>query len=479
MNADQTGAWPAVQSGKRLHPERLARGSYTVALLAEGQRAGRLGRTEALEAQSGLMRVLERLIRQRTKGESSSIAAETAESLLASILYATDLELRMAGEPERALERLRTEGIVRIHHCGVERVAGLFTDAKRLYGELRRSKLALPVDAYQLTIDESLPVFMKKYDVVFEAHNTMASIDYPLAADDTSLTGITYIHQYMERLLLETRLVGLFPLEDVLGLLADYGDVCRFDYRIELFNIFELVLEMALFSLLSGGSARELRLAPERLPGIKLRLAAWDLSTIRAWINRAQEELCREWALSDPQWLAYMRLGESNLAQRLHHAVRHDSLEAVVITTRAPRSKPETMSFGAADRMSDMQLRKRLEQLADCASAEAKIKLIQANFRSLHDYLDMLEADILYGAEYETLFAAFGDTELAVLAKITLYEELRGSSSDLLAAVHAKRSAEAEWQQRLLDFLNGLSARRLAAIGERLETLDVGEFSFR
>lgn len=51
-------------------------------------------------------------------------------------------------------------------------------------------KLDVPVDAYQMTIDESLPVFMKHYDIIFEAQNTMASIDYPLAIDDIQLQGV-------------------------------------------------------------------------------------------------------------------------------------------------------------------------------------------------------------------------------------------------------------------------------------------------
>lgn len=51
-------------------------------------------------------------------------------------------------------------------------------------------KLDVPVDAYNLTIDESLPVFMNNYNIIFEAQNTMASIDYPLAIDNMQLQGV-------------------------------------------------------------------------------------------------------------------------------------------------------------------------------------------------------------------------------------------------------------------------------------------------
>jgi hypothetical protein len=50
-----------------------------------------------------------------------------------------------------------------------------------------------------------LPIFLKKYNILFEAHNTMASIDYPLAVDDMSLQGVFYIRQYLERLHIESQ----------------------------------------------------------------------------------------------------------------------------------------------------------------------------------------------------------------------------------------------------------------------------------
>lgn len=110
----------------------------------------------------------------------------------------------------------------------------------------------MPVDAYTLTIDESLPVFMNHYNVIFEAQNTMASIDYPLAIDNIELQGVFYIKQYLERLLIETRFCHFFNHHDLMYVLANFGRICHFNYRIELFNIFELMINNAVFSLLSG-----------------------------------------------------------------------------------------------------------------------------------------------------------------------------------------------------------------------------------
>ncbi|WP_169834292.1 DUF6179 domain-containing protein [Paenibacillus donghaensis] len=103
-------------------------------------------------------------------------------------------------------------------------VSKCFEETKQLYNEVKKNKLDVPVDAYNMTIDESLPVFMKKYGIIFDAHNTMASIDYPLAIDDMRLQGIFYIKQYLERLQMETKFCHFFSHEDLLDTLVISGE---------------------------------------------------------------------------------------------------------------------------------------------------------------------------------------------------------------------------------------------------------------
>lgn len=251
-----------------------------------------LSRQDVYNIQVGLMRILQDLIRRYTQGESSSVTSETAESIMASFMYAVDAYTLRFANPDQAVTELKTGDIRIIYEKGVELVRQCFEETKQLYREIKKNKLDVPVDAYHMTIDESLPVFMKKYGIIFDAHNTMASIDYPLD-----------IRQYLEHLQMETRFCQLFSQQDMLELLTNYGKVCRFDYRIELFNIFELVLNNAVFSILSGGNANQVRISAYQYNQLN-RMFTWlNASQIASAIQKAMDRLQQK---TDPPLTDYM-----------------------------------------------------------------------------------------------------------------------------------------------------------------------------
>ena len=78
----------------------------------------------------------------------------------------------------------------------------------------------------------------------------MASIDYLLLFYDMSVKGVFYMKSYMETLLMETRFCRLFSDKEIQDLLMTMGRIYRIDYAKTLANIFELVLNAALFSVI-------------------------------------------------------------------------------------------------------------------------------------------------------------------------------------------------------------------------------------
>ncbi|ALS28108.1 hypothetical protein IJ21_27120 [Paenibacillus sp. 32O-W] len=472
-NGNQT---PATRG--KINPSSLKRNPYTLSLLNEGQRAGLLNDREIYRIQNQLLLILQNVIRRYTQGESSSVTAETAESMLASILYAADAYLLSLEDHDKAIACLKTADIAKLYEQGVERVRQCFDETKRLYDEVRQQKLDVPVEAYNTTIEESLPLFLKKYGIIFEAQNTMASIDYPLAVDDMRLQGVFYMKQYLERLQIENRFCLKFNQEDLLRLLKNFGSVCRFDYRIELFNIFELVFHHALFSILSGGGANQVRISSYQFEQLKRMFACADASAIDTMIHEAMHRLQHSLQISDPKSIDYMNQLKTDLVRRIVNAAEHHNLHAVIVTDREEKIKPVVLSFNAEDRMSDVRLRRLLDEIVRSETKEEKVRLIRSNFFSLHDYLDMLESDCLYGDEYEALYASFGDIELAILAKIVFYEELRSDSSDLAAIISRKKDAEPEWQKHLITFMKGLSAPRIRAIDTLIGNMDYEEIRF-
>lgn len=460
-----------------IRSSRLQRNPYTLSLMNEGLRAGLLTSQEMRGIQNTFMQILQELIKRYTQGESTSVTTETAESLLSSIMYAVDAYLFSLNDPEKAITQLKTMDVRQIYEKGVETVSRCFEETKQLYKEIKANKLEVPVDAYRMTIDEAIPVFLRKYGVIFDAHNTMASIDYPLAIDDMKLQGVFYMKQYLERLKLETEFCALFDQQELRDLLVHYGRECRFNYQIELFNIYELVLNNALFAILSGGEVGEIILSKPQYKSLEQQLLKLTEPQIRSVLAEAMNRLQNELPIA-PELKAYMDGHLEEFAQRVANAARHNNLQSIIITEKAEGVKSIVILFNEEDRMSDVQLRKRLHEIQACEQKQDKVMLILANFHSFHDYLDLLESDCLYEDEYDALFHAFGDKEIAILAKIVFYEELRSDSLDLPSMLSLNNDYPLEWQKRFVQYLSEMNRKQLQAIETCMDEMDYEQIKF-
>lgn len=362
---------------------------------------------------------------------------------------------------------------------GVERVQRCLEETKQLYKEVRRNRLDVAVEAYNATLDEAFPAFLKKYGVVFDAHNTMASIDYPLALDDMRLQGVFYMKQYLERLHMENKFCHLFDRAERMQLLDNFARVHRFDYRIELFNIFELMLHHAIFSILSGGESHRISISNFQFDRLKRLFHPTDRFRVRSLIHEALDRLLHDLQIREPEMKEYVRRCTGELVQRVVQTSRHDSLQSLVFADPKEPVRPASgISFHASDRMSDADLRKLIEKVLQCEHEEEKVRLIRSAVSSLYDYLDVLESDCLYGGEYRKLFATFSDTELAVLAKVVFYEELREGSLDFLNDPLHRPQYDREWESHLTDFFKRLNRSRLQSVERLIGQIRYEDISF-
>ncbi|MMZ57368.1 hypothetical protein D1872_192990 [compost metagenome] len=456
---------------------QLKRSQYILSLLQEGQRMGVITSQKVYQIQVEIMQVLQQFIRQYTQGESTSVTSETAEGIMVSLMYAMDAYALHFKNPEEAIVHLNFESIKDIHAKGVELLRHYFEDAKQLYQEVKKMRLDVPVDAYNMTIDESLPVFMNHYNIIFEAQNTMASIDYPLATDDMQLQGVFYIKQYLERLRMETRFCHFFSHQDLMYVLTNFGKICRFNYRIELFNIFELMVNNAVFSLLSGEKANQVRISEIQYNQLNRMLiscyADQRAKLIHEAIDRLQKELQADQALT-----RYIDLYRGELIQRVNNAAEIGSFEILIIREIEEREKPMALMLNENDRMSDIQMRKLVDRIMESDNTAKKVQLIRGHFVSLHDYLDLLNSECLFDDEYDALFDTFGDVELAILAKIVFYEKLRGGARDFSDIVADGAEAKSEWETHYIGFMQQLDDERIGAVGRLIYDINYEEISF-
>ncbi|MBC2582094.1 DUF6179 domain-containing protein [Clostridium sp. DJ247] len=187
MNLNTENSVYLTNKGK-IDIKKLNKNQYTISILQECLKSGVMSNAEVFNIQVKIMDLLKELIMKYTKGESTSVTVEVTESLLNSLLYAIDFYMLKFHNLEAALKELKQKEIKDIYEEGLQLLRLCVLDTKKLYEKIKRDRLKLELEAYNVTLDEAIPSFFEKYTVVFEAHNTMASIDYPLVFDERKLS---------------------------------------------------------------------------------------------------------------------------------------------------------------------------------------------------------------------------------------------------------------------------------------------------
>ncbi len=458
-----------IETRSRLKKQTLDPYHYTLSLLQEGYRAGLISQAGLDDIQLQIMSLLRESIIKYTRAESSSVKVETAQSIMLSNLYAMDAYLHRFTNPEEAVAVLIETSIEEIYIEGLEVVRACFEESQQLHREVQNSKLSVPNQAYHATIEEALPDFFRKYDPVFGAHQTMASMDYPLLFDDMRITGIFYIQQYLEKLALENQLSRLFPEKEIEKLFFNYGRVYRIDCREALINIFEVVITNAIFSVGLDNSSPKLNISRFEYQTLLEKFRVLEPAACTAFINEAVASLTAVLHIEDLRLSDYIANVQSVLIPRFLTALEHDCLENVIILDEAHQPGLEIV-FNEGQRIDDERFCGIVDEILDCDNGAQKTALINTGIQSLGDFIDILEAECLFGEEFKELFAVLGDMELSILARIVFIEELRNEPGGFSFASWEEKPLDNEWQIELVDYLHSLNRDRLKNIENYLSS---------
>lgn len=458
-----------VSSGTALRPADPGN-----SLLPAGGESALLQEGEQMEYQAETASLLADMIRLYTAGESSSVKEETASRILGSIYYAIDAYTAVLDTPDAVLRSLREYGVRGMYREGVKIVRSCLEETKSLFKKISESRIDVPLAPYNEMIDTAIPEFLKTYHVEFNAQSTACSMDYPLAFDDISATGIFYLNRYLKNLRTETEFCSHFSHGDILRVLSGYQVKFDLDVTDAPLNLFTLLFEQSVFAALSGNEADGLTVTPERSLQIADALAGLKSREIRERINGALARMTARLHIEDPGLLAYLHRCQAQLVERVIRANEYGNvLNLVLIKGEDPNAGRDEFTDG--ERMEDWKFTRLTELVGECKSTEEKISLILGNIRSSKDFIDLLEADCLYGDEFRLLYGSLGDTELAILGKPIFSGELRQDRLRLSAPLleRYKRNAEREWQAEYMDFLILLPDERKAAVEKLVNGLTV------
>ncbi len=459
-----------------LKRERLDPNHYTLSLIREAEWLGMMDKQTVDSIQKQFMVLLGDLIIKYTKGESTSVKIETGQRIMLSILYCIDACTRSFASPQDAINLLTLSSIKEIYQAGLETVESCLRETEQSYQEIKNNKLDIPNEAYQSTIDQALPDFFEKYDVLFSAQDTMTSIDYPLLFDDMKMQGIFYIKQYIHKLDLETQFCRLFAPEEVTQLLYNYGRVYGIDYREALINIFEIILTNSIFSVLAGNKASELCITQLQLGYLREKFKDLASSQCLSTISEAVEALIGKLEIDQPELKKYMRDFIAVLMPRFVCAMENNTLANVIILDREENLQVDII-FNEGDRLDNDSFCSLVEEIMEHTDPAEKAEFISNGVQTLGDFIDVLEADCLYGDEFRAVFDTLGDLELSVLARIVYMEELRSDSSSFSLLNAAEQDANRQWQVEYGRFVQSLSPDRLKSVEKHiLSAVQVGDF---
>lgn len=430
--------------------------SYFQFLVQEGYRLSLISPEELEILQYQIAELLADRFNRWTGGQSSSVPVETGQRIQQSALYTAGYYLKSLPDAESALAELKSHRFDDLFQKGKERIETVRKESEALFHAIQQEPFATDVLAYNETLSEGLPMFFSSYDADFEAHDTPASIDYPLGNDKMNLTGIEYIYNYLWKLSLENKFCSFFDREEIHSLLRGYDR----QYRDLLFNIYDLVLTNAVGCMLLRRNDREsydrgLHISDFDCQYLQKELAPLPPERLAELVDEAVSSLCAMLSISDPGLISYIKSSAVNLKSRLRHALEAKGLQLLFLSTADEEEQP-VIHFEDKAALDHDAFLKLADEIRECRYVSDKLSLLRMKAPGMTDLVDLLEGDCFFGEEYEEVFAFLEDVQLAVLTK-----ELPFDPVDYQLP---QEEIDQEWKRSLYSWLSKMDPTRTSAI---------------
>ncbi|SFU66822.1 hypothetical protein SAMN04487886_10949 [Clostridium sp. DSM 8431] len=347
-----------------------------------------------------------------TKNESSSINEEEAESILTGIDYTLGMYLKTLDE-EKLINELRSENLKCILDKGEKLIKAKVEENRILFEKIKREKLRVNNYSYDDTIEYGLSVFFSKYDVFFKSQDTPCFIDYQLPVDIMKYKGIEYIEKYLKILNFESEFCNKFAEKKLRKLLKSYDE----KYEELLINIFELTLINALGRFMCDRDLLDLELTENDVLQIKYQYENLSLDESFEKFIQGLKGLLNKLEIKDEELFRYASYIIQNDFEFIYNILKEDDAVRKIFITIPIEKEKETIEYVDGKKLSDFMFRKYTEKIRECTSISKKTEIINSNFKSLQDIVDMFHSDCLFNDEYYYYFNNIQDIQMALLYK--------------------------------------------------------------
>ncbi len=402
---------------------QTVRSEYFQSLLQGAAKEGIIGSDQVKKIQVGLLGLLSKQIEKYTYGESSSVTAESAESLLKSICFSVSLALKCQENVIIASELLEHESVEELFEKGNELIRYYFEDAKKIWIKIKTEGPKISNLAYNDTVFIGLKEFFDWYDYRFSAHEIKGSLDYPLSYDEMDLKGIEYIHEYVTHLDMENAFCSPYDAHSIECLMKGHSK----NFREDLLNIFELVLTNLLGRSMLGYTLDRLDISEEDRAWLLVQLNKVDETVFVQKMERAFYEVLSFMKVESQATIDYFKITLKNIISRVKHNINLGKLDKVFITLYEEENENLISGYVDGNKMEDEALRVLIDEMKDCRFLEDKIAMVLQSIKSLEDLSEVLNGCFFEG-EYESVFKLLDKREIQEL-KQRIVENKTDSSS--------------------------------------------------
>lgn len=266
-----------------------------------------------------LMILLDKRIFKYTSGESSSVMAETAQTLMESVNFCINTYYNEYGMENAITENLTLE---ELFLRGKEIVKQRHAICRKLFIFLRKERMNYENLAYQQVIEMAIPLFLRNYDIEFGAHIIGGIIDYPLAVSISDLKGIDFYIEYVQKLRIENRFCRRFKTEEINELLRSMGNI----YVEMLVNIFQLVLQNLIGRSILQKDFFSIKITEPELRQIYCTLSCLDENGLRQVIECAACNIIEGMGIKDIQLQGYIKKVADDNCCMLKNCVDNNAL---------------------------------------------------------------------------------------------------------------------------------------------------------
>lgn len=255
--------------------------------------------------------------------DSTSMTYERAQSLMGAVFYCLHVYSRQQTD---ALTKTAISA-QEAYQAGYEWILDKMRQLVRRYEQLAAEFEDYGLICLHDTVCDGLPEFLRRYDARFAPQETILSLDYPVFADLSGLSGVEAIWAYTDCIAREQAFLRRFDRQYIIWLLKQYDP--HYEEMIE--NVCGITVQNTLGHLLLAKPLSAEGFSPQE----RDRLAKMFLTASQQQAEALlAEALCRLLDASvdhDSEELGYLRLSLSDIACRARLAAASGHLEHIFV----------------------------------------------------------------------------------------------------------------------------------------------------